>query len=93
MKRTTQLLAMSVLMFGVHQVAMSASTDSAFPADAEASYDLQAIESYAEQQARMGEGAPSWGVSKREAGTDSFLDVMGFAADGPFPSRGGPIDN
>ena len=91
MKRTAQLLTMSVLMFGVQHVAMSASNDSGFPADAEASYNLMHADSYAERHAR-GEGGASWGVSKREQAPDSFLEKTGLMGDGPFPSRGGPID-
>ncbi len=53
MNRKAQLLVLSVLMFGV-QVA-SANT---FPADAEASYDLPALSSYADA---------AWGVSERKS--------------------------
>jgi len=93
MKRTMKLLAMSVLMFGVQHAAVSAGIDSPFPADAEASYDLPAIESYAERVARTGESAPGWGVNKREERTDSFLEGSGVMGHGVFPSRGGPIDD
>ena len=90
MKRTTRLLAISVLMFGVQHAALA---ESPFPADAEASYDLPAIESYADRMARTGGGEPSWGASKRDEHAESFLNTLGLAGDGPFPSKGGPIDN
>ena len=83
MKRTTQLLVMSVLMFGVQHAALAEPAESPFPADSsEEAYNLPAIESYAERQARMGEGAPSWGVSKRAVQPHD-----------PFPFGGGYIDN
>ena len=56
MKRKA-LLVLSVLMFGVQ--AASAST---FPADAEASYDLPAIQTYAERHAGNGDSSAAWGV-------------------------------
>jgi hypothetical protein len=93
MKRTMKLLAMSVLMFGVQHAALSAGVVSPFPADAEASYDLAAIESYAERRARMGEDMSGWGVNKREERMDSFLEGSGLMGHGGFPSRGGPIDD
>ena len=90
MKRTGQLLVMSALMFGVQNAALS---ESPFPADSsEEAYNLPALESYAERQARMGEGATAWGASKRED-RDLFLEGAGLAGHGPFPSKGGPIDN
>ena len=75
MKRM-QLLAASVLAFGLQGVAQA----NPFPADAEASYHLPALDSYAEQQARMGDG-PAWGVSKRVVTPHD-----------PFPFGGGYID-
>ena len=71
MKRK-QLLVLSALVAGLQiQVAQAA-----FPTDAEASYDLPAIESYAERMARGGDsgGAEVWGVSRR-----------GAEAHSPFP--------
>jgi hypothetical protein len=67
MKRTLQAVAVSVAMFAVHGVAMSAH-DSPYPADAEASVSLPALDTYADQQARKGntQGAEAWGVSKRQ---------------------------
>jgi hypothetical protein len=67
MKRSLQVVAVSVLMFAVHGVAMSAN-DSPYPADAEASVSLPALDTYADQQARSGntQGAEAWGVSKRQ---------------------------
>ena len=53
---------------------------SSFPSDAEASYDLPALESRADRIARMGESDPTWGVSQREA----YI---------PFPSHGGNTDD
>lgn len=56
-----QTLLLSVLALGVQGAAHAA-----YPADAEASFDLPALQSYAERQALMGESASAWGVSKRE---------------------------
>ena len=81
MKRKAQLLVLSVLMFGVQSVA-SASTESPYPADAEASYDLPALETHADRQARMGDSPGSWGVGKREVQPHD-----------PFPFGGGLIDD
>jgi hypothetical protein len=76
MKRT-QLLALSVLAFGLPGVAQAT-----YPADAEASYHLAALETYADQQARMGGSSDSWGVSKRVVTPHD-----------PFPFGGGYIDD
>ena len=81
MNRKAQLLVLSVLMFGVQSVALSAST-SPYLTDAEASYDLQALETFADRHARMGESPAAWGVSKREA-----------QAHDAFPFGGGPVDD
>ena len=75
MKRM-QLLAVSVLALG-----LGVAQATPFPADAEASYDLPALETYAEQQARMGD-SPAWGVSKRVVTPHN-----------PFPFGGGYIDD
>ena len=77
MKRN-QLLVLSVLVFGLQGVAQA----SPYPADAEASFDLPAIESYAERQARLGNGSEAWGVSKREVEPHNV-----------FPFGGGYIDD
>ena len=78
MKRN-QLLVLSVLMFGVQSVA-SANTESPYPADAEASYNLPAIESSAAAQTRMSDA--TWGVGKREVQPHNA-----------FPFGGGQIDD
>ena len=76
MKRM-QLLAVSVLALGLG-VALA----NPFPTDAEASYHLPALDSYAEQQARMGDSPAAWGVSERDAQADSPFPVgVGFIAD------------
>ena len=77
MKSKAYLLLVSVLVFGMQSVASA----SPYPADAEASYDLQPIESYAEAKARMGETA-AWGVGKREVQPHE-----------PFPFGGGFISD
>ena len=77
MKRT-QLLLLSVLTFGLQGVAQA----TPFPADAEASYHLAALGTYADQQARMGETSDAWGVSKRVVTPHN-----------PFPFGGGYIDD
>jgi hypothetical protein len=82
MKRNIQVLVFSALMFGLQGAALSATKDS-FPADAEASYNIPAIESYAERHTRMGESAEVWGVSKREQ----------VQPHNPFPFGGGPVDD
>ena len=94
MNRKSQLLVLFVLMFGAQGVAMSANT-STFPADAEADYGLPALETYADRQARLGNGGSdvSWGVSKREQPVDPFMEASGLMGHGPFPSKGGPIDD
>jgi hypothetical protein len=79
MKRSIQLLVLSVLISSV-QLA-SASVVSTFPADAEASHNLPAIESYADRHARKAGTDASWGVSMRQQQTSVF------------PSGGGYIDD
>ena len=78
MKRKLLLVA-SILALGLQSGFLQASP---FPSDAEASYDLPAIESYAERHARMGETPDVWGVSRR---------VM--QPHDPFPFGGGYIDD
>ena len=78
--KSIKLVVLSALVAGL-QVSVA---HAAFPSDAEASFDLPAIESYAERMARLGDttGAEVWGVSRRDP-----------SAHDPFPSRGGPIDD
>ena len=78
MKRN-HLLVLAVLVLGVQGAVAQASP---FPADAEASYSLPALETYAERYARIGEASESWGVSKREVEPHN-----------PFPFGGGYIDD
>ena len=78
MKRKLLLVA-SILALGLQCGFLQASP---FPSDAEASYDLPAIESYAERHARVGETPDVWGVSRR---------VM--QPHDPFPFGGGYIDD
>jgi hypothetical protein len=77
MKRT-QLFVLSVLALGLQGVAQA----SPFPADAEASYNKPALDTYADQQARIADGSAPWGVSKRETQPQDT-----------FPSGGGYIDD
>jgi hypothetical protein len=60
MKRT-QLVVLSVLTFGLAGFAHA----DPYPADAEASYDKPALDSYADQHARAGD---TWGVNARSGG-------------------------
>ena len=79
MKRM-QLLALSALVAGL-QVSVAQAT---FPSDAEASYDLPALETYADRMARIGDSnvAEVWGVSRRQV-----------EAHNAFPFGGGYIDD
>ena len=78
--KNVKLLVLSALVAGL-QVSVA---QAAFPSDAEASYDLPAIQSYAERMASLGDttGAEAWGVSRRQV-----------AAHEAFPFGGGPIDD
>lgn len=78
MKRN-QLLVLSVLAFGLQGAVAQAST---YPADAEASFDLPALQSRVDRYAAAGNGDDVWGVSKREV-----------QAHNPFPFGGGYIDD
>ena len=91
MKRKAQLLLLSLLVFGAQGAAMSETT-SPFPADAEASYDLPALDTYADRQARNGGNAATWGVSQRQQPVDPFMEASGLMGKGPFPSSAGPFD-
>ena len=75
-----KLLVLSALVAGL-QVSVAQAT---FPSDAEASYDLPAIQSYAERMAGTGNnaGAEVWGVSRRQVTPHDA-----------FPFGGGPIDD
>ena len=75
--KSYKLLVVSVLALGLQSGAAFASS---FPSDAEASYDLPALETRADRIARMGESDPTWGVSQRQA----YI---------PFPSDGGNTDD
>ena len=90
MKRN-QLVLLSLLAFGVSGNALAEDAKSGraetvqtstFPADADASYDLPALETYADRQARMGDSPAAWGVSKRDVTPHD-----------PFPFGGGPVDD
>ena len=83
MKRNIKVLVFSVLMFGLQGAALSATNDSPYPADAEASYNIPAKETYADRQARIGDSAEVWGVSKREQ----------VQPHNPYPFGGGPVDD
>lgn len=83
MKRA-QMAVVSVLLFAVQGAAYAQGVESTFPADAEASYNLPALDTYADMQARKG-GDPQevWGVGKRQ----------GPEPHDAFPFGGGPIDD
>ena len=83
MKRA-QVAVVSILLFAVQGAAYATDVQSAFPADAEASYSLPALDTYADMQARKGgDQQEVWGVGKRQ----------GPAPHDPFPFGGGPIDD
>jgi hypothetical protein len=84
MKRKTQVAALTVALFAAFG-ALPAQADSSYPADAEASYSLPASDTYADQQARIGDGPDSqqWGVGKRQPPTPH----------NPFPFGGGYHDD
>ena len=83
MKSNIKVLVFSVLMFGLQGVALSATNDSPYPADAEASYNIPSKETYADRYAAMGDSSEVWGVSKREQ----------VQPHNPFPFGGGPVDD
>jgi hypothetical protein len=76
--KATQLFVLPVLAFALQGVTQAAP----YPSDAEASYNLAALETYADQQSGLGEGAAVWGVTKREARPHDA-----------FPFGGGYIDD
>ena len=72
-----QLLVLSVLALGLQGVAHAT-----YPSDAEASYDLPALQTYQDRMAGNGESSPAWGVSKREVTPhDPFPFGGGFISD------------
>lgn len=75
----THVVVLSFIALGLQSAAVQASP---FPADAEASYNLPALETHADRHARMGEASAVWGVSKREVQPHD-----------PFPFGGGPVDD
>ncbi|HEX2826802.1 MAG TPA: hypothetical protein VHP37_10685 [Burkholderiales bacterium] len=84
MKRTMKMVVLSSLVFAV-QGAVAAEVDQPYPSDAEASYSLPALDSFADQMARAGranEEPQSWGVGKRQVTPHD-----------PFPFGGGFIDD
>ena len=82
MKRNHLLVLFA--MIGLQSVAAgNAIADaSPFPADAEMTQTVPALDTFADRHARMGSNPEAWGVSKREA-----------AYSNPFPSGGGYIDD
>ena len=74
----SKYLVVSLVLVGLQSVSGAALAE--FPADAEASYNLPAIQTYAEAQAAGGD--TSWGVSRREVTPHD-----------PFPFGGGFIDD
>ena len=85
MKSKLQLAVLSIAMSAAHAVAISADVASPFPSDAEASYDLPAPDTYADQQARAANGgaSESWGVGRRQNPIPHD----------PFPFGGGYVDD
>lgn len=76
MKRT-QLLVLSVLALGLQGVAHAT-----YPGDAEASFNLPALQTYAERQASGGDSSSVWGVSRREVTPhDAFPFGGGYISD------------
>jgi hypothetical protein len=71
MKRT-QLLVLSALVAGLQLTVAQASP---FPADAEASYDLQALETHADRQARNGNGGERMVVANFPADAEASHDL------------------
>ena len=73
----TQLLVLSGLALGLQGVAHAT-----YPADAEASFNLPALQTYAERYAGVGDSSAVWGVSRRAVTPHD-----------PFPFGGGYIDD
>ena len=72
------VLVFSAVLLGAQTGLLQASP---YPSDAEASYDLAALETYADRMANAGD-APVWGVSRRTVQPHD-----------PFPFGGGVIDD
>ena len=84
MKRNLQMAVLASLVFA-GQGALAANVEQEYPSDAEASYSLPALDSYADQMARAGranEEPQAWGVGKRQVTPHD-----------PFPFGGGMIDD
>jgi len=73
-----QLVLSSVVALGLQGVAHATT----YPADAEASFDLAAPQTYAERQVAVGGTSVAWGVSKRQ-----------MQPHNPFPFGGGSISD
>jgi hypothetical protein len=71
------LFVLAVLAMGLQGVAQA----QPFPSDAEASYHIAPLDTYADAKAR-GEGSAAWGVSKRQVEPHN-----------PFPFGGGYVDD
>jgi hypothetical protein len=78
MKRTL-LFMFSAATLGLQSGLLQASP---YPADAEASYNLPAPDTFAERMARVGDSTDVWGVSRRTAQPHDA-----------FPFGGGHIDD
>ena len=76
----SKYLVATLVLVGLQSVSLGNAL-AEYPSDAEASYNLPALETYADRQAR-GESSASWGVSRR--------DVMPHE---PFPFGGGFISD
>ena len=79
--KCNKLLVLSALALAAQVFSGNALANDGFPSDAEASYDLPALETYADRHARLGT-SEAWGVSRREV-----------VAHDPFPFGGGYIDD
>ena len=73
----SKYLLLSVVLVGLQSVSAGAFAEQGYPADAEASYDLPALQTYAERS-----GDAVWGVSRRDVTPHD-----------PFPFGGGFIDD
>lgn len=81
----SKLFAVSVLTFGLNAAGFgtaAANDVSTYPSDAEASFDLSALETRADRIARLGDASETWGVSRRVVEPHD-----------PFPFGGGYIDD
>ncbi len=79
----SKFFAVSVLALGLNAVGSAVANDvTPYPADAEASFDLLALETRADRMARLGDASDTWGVSRRVVQPHD-----------PFPFGGGYIDD